>query len=77
MSKLTAAQRRALPRSEFALPGGRFPIHNASHAEAALSGASRAYNAGNISAAEKATVIRKAKAKLGKSSGGFGSLDGS
>ena len=73
MAKLTAAHRRALPRSTFALTGGRFPIPDASHARAALSGASRALHVGNISAAEAATVRRKAKAKLHK--GGFGRLD--
>jgi len=64
MSKLSAADRRAIPKSEFALSGGRFPIPDASHAQAALSGASRALHAGNITEAEKETIDRKAEAKL-------------
>ena len=37
MAKLTAAARRRLPKSSFALPGGRYPIEDASHARNALS----------------------------------------
>lgn len=37
MSKLTAAARRAIPKRDFALPGGRYPIEDASHARNALS----------------------------------------
>lgn len=37
MAVLTAKQRNALPESAFALPGRRYPIHNAAHARAALS----------------------------------------
>lgn len=51
MSKLTSAQRNALPAKEFALPGGRYPIENASHARNALSRVSA-----NGTAAEKAEV---------------------
>lgn len=65
MANLTAGQRAAMPASEFALPGGRFPVNDRNHAEAALSGASRALNAGNITPAQKATVDAKADAKLG------------
>jgi hypothetical protein len=37
MSKLTAAQRRMLPRSEFAIPEARaYPIPDRAHAEDAL-----------------------------------------
>lgn len=66
MAKLTASDRKALPKLTFALPGGRFPIPDANHARAALSGASRAESVGNITPAQKATIDRKAKAKLGK-----------
>jgi len=34
--RLTAAQRHALPSSDFALPGERYPINNPSHARNAL-----------------------------------------
>jgi hypothetical protein len=36
MTALTAAQRKALPESAFALPGRRFPIHDDLHAREAL-----------------------------------------
>lgn len=64
MARLTAHARSKLQSSQFALPGDRFPIENDSHARAAISGASRAEHAGNISPAEKQTVDRKARAVL-------------
>jgi hypothetical protein len=64
MAKLTTKQRKALPASTFALPGGRFPINDKNHARAAITGASRSFNVGNISASQKATIDRKAEAKL-------------
>jgi hypothetical protein len=36
MAKLTTEQRNALPSKAFALPGGRYPIHDANHARNAL-----------------------------------------
>ena len=36
MSELTAHERDALPDSDFALPGRRYPIHNLTHAQNAL-----------------------------------------
>lgn len=60
MSKLSAADRRALPRSEFAIPG-RFPIPDRNHAEAALIDVNRAHG---LSPGQKATIRRKAEAKL-------------
>lgn len=32
MAKLTSKERNALPETEFALPGRRYPIEDASHA---------------------------------------------
>lgn len=69
MAKLTAAKRHAMPSSEFALSGGRFPLPDASHARAALSGASRALHAGNITTSEAAHVRHEADRKLGFSRG--------
>ena len=66
MAVLTAKRRNSLSPSTFALPGGRFPIPDKSHARAALSGASRALHVGNISASQAATVRAKAKKKLGE-----------
>lgn len=65
MSKLTAAQRRKMPQGEFAGPGHSFPINDAKHERLAISGATRAYNAGNISASQEASIKAKARKKLG------------
>jgi hypothetical protein len=37
MAVLTSKARKALPTATFALPGRRYPIHDANHARAALS----------------------------------------
>lgn len=37
MAQLTASTRRAIPTSQFALPGRRYPIEDKSHARNALS----------------------------------------
>lgn len=67
MSKLTAQARNKLPKSEFALPGGRYPVEDKAHARDAKARASQQHNAGRLSAADKAKVDRKADAVLGKS----------
>jgi hypothetical protein len=36
MAVLTAADRKKIPASDFALPGGRYPIHDENHARDAL-----------------------------------------
>jgi len=51
MAKLTTKARKALPKKDFALPGGRYPIENASHARNALARVSQ-----HGSPAEKAKV---------------------
>lgn len=56
MAKLTAAARKRIPASKFALPGGRFPIPDISHGRAALS------MAHNASPSEQATIRRKVHA---------------
>jgi len=66
MSKLTTATRKRLQPSDFALPGGRFPIEDKAHARDAKARASQSYNAGRLSAGEKAKVDRKADAVLAK-----------
>lgn len=76
MAVLRMAQRKALPKSSFALPGrgegpsgkgaGSYPIPDASHARNALARVSQ-----HGTSAEKATVRRKVKAKFpGISQGG-------
>jgi hypothetical protein len=66
MSKLTTAARKKLPASDFALPGGRFPMEDKAHARDAKARASQAFNAGRLSVAERAKVDHKADAVLAK-----------
>jgi len=47
-------------------PNGSFPIGDAKHARLAIGGATRSYNAGNISASTEAGIKAKARAALGK-----------
>ena len=51
MAKLSAKTRNAIPGKDFALPDGRYPIEDKSHARNALSRVS-----GNGTPAEKAKV---------------------
>ena len=64
MAKLTAASRKRMKKSEFAGPARSFPINDATHARLAISGASRAEHAGNISASTAASIKAKARKKL-------------
>jgi hypothetical protein len=66
MSKLTTRGRHALPKSAFALPGGKYPVEDKSHAANAKARASQQYKAGHLTAADKARVDVKADAVLGK-----------
>lgn len=64
MAKLTAARRKALPKSEFAVPGakggkGAYPIPDMSHARNALARVS-----GNGSPKQKAQVKKAVKKKF-------------
>lgn len=62
MAKLTAARRRGLRTSTFAVPSRRaFPINDKNHARAALSLIRHAR-----SPAEKAAIRAKANAMLGR-----------
>lgn len=58
MSKLTAAARRAIPKKDFALPGGRYPIEDASHARNALARVSQ-HGSSEEKAKVRAAVHRK------------------
>jgi hypothetical protein len=64
MAKLTTTARKKLPKSDFALPGGRYPVEDKAHARNAKARASQQLHEGNLSAAEKAKVDRKADAVL-------------
>ncbi len=68
MTKLTTNARKHLPKSDFALPGGRYPVEDKAHARDAKARASQQEKAGNLSTADKAKVDRKADAVLGKKS---------
>ena len=59
MTKLTAAARRKIPDSKFALPGRRYPIEDVAHARNAL-----ARVAQDGTPAEKAIVRRKVRLLL-------------
>ena len=59
MTKLTAKGRRQISESNFALPGRRYPIHDASHARNAL-----ARGAQHATPSELATIRRKVKRKF-------------
>ena len=67
MARLTARQRRKLPKSTFAGPGRSFPIPDKGHAKAALRLVGRSERAGNISAAQAARIRARARRKLGRS----------
>lgn len=58
MAKLTAATRRRIPGSSFALPGRRYPIEDASHARNALSRVSQ-FGSPSERATVRSAVSRK------------------
>ena len=58
MSKLTTDERNDLPNSDFALPGGHYPIHDENHARNALARVSQFG-----SEREKTIVRAKVKAR--------------
>ena len=66
MAKLTTEARKKLPASKFALPGGRYPVEDKAHARDAKARASQQERRGNLTAADKAKVDKKADAVLGK-----------
>lgn len=59
MAELTAKARKAIPRTDFALPGRRYPIEDKAHARNALSRVSA-----NGSEAEKEAVRREVKRRF-------------
>ncbi|QBL94161.1 hypothetical protein KSAC_19550 [Komagataeibacter saccharivorans] len=64
MSRLTAAERDALPDSAFALPGRRYPIPDAPHARDALARASEMLHRGDLTQQDYDTVVARAHAVL-------------
>lgn len=59
MAKLTAAERKKIPASDFALPGGRYPIEDKAHARNAL-----ARGAQNASPEDLAKIRAKVHSKF-------------
>ena len=67
MAELSTSERNALADRVFGLPHKRsYPMPNASHARNAKARAAEEYNRGNLSAAEKAQIDRKADESLGE-----------
>lgn len=60
MARLTKKDRNALPQSEFALPGHRYPIEDAAHARNAKARAAQQVEAGKLSKADGRKVAVKA-----------------
>lgn len=75
MAKLTGAQRRKIPNSEFGLPRkkgpeggakGRFPMPDRSHAANAKARAKQMLNKGTLSKSSFDTIVAKANKVLNK-----------
>jgi len=71
MTKLTTKARKKIPKKKFGMPAKRkYPMPDKSHAINAKARAEQQYKEGNLSAAEKKKIDRKAnkviKAKGGK-----------
>lgn len=64
MAKLTARARKSMPKKDFAGAAKSFPVQDKKHARLAIGGATRSYDAGNISKATERRVKAKARAKL-------------
>ena len=61
MAELTAKKRNATPKSEFGLPAEhKYPMPDKSHARNAKARASQQKKKGNLTAAEKSKIDRKA-----------------
>lgn len=67
MAKITAKSRKALPKTEFGLPGSRkYPMPDKAHAANAKARATQQVKAGNLSSSAKAQIDAKANRKLGE-----------
>jgi hypothetical protein len=67
MAVLTAAARKKLKPSQFALPGGRYPIQDRRHAIDAKGRAKEELKAGKLSRAEYNRIVMRANRMLEKS----------
>jgi hypothetical protein len=67
MSKLDTTERKAIPSSEFGLPGSRkYPMPDRSHAQNAKARATQMAKRGKLSSAAAAKIRAKADRMLGK-----------
>lgn len=66
MTQLTAKTRKKLKPSQFALPGGKYPVEDRAHAANAKARATQQHNAGNLSDAAYARVNAKANKVLAR-----------
>jgi hypothetical protein len=65
--KVTTAARKAMPKSEFGMPGSRsYPMPDKAHAANAKARATQQVKAGNLSPSSKAKIDAKANKILGK-----------
>ena len=72
MAELTAAARKAVPKSEFGLPGRRaYPMPDRSHAANAKARATQMVKKGKLSASSAAKIRAKANRMLGKKHSGM------
>lgn len=70
MAKLTTKQRKALPKSDFGMPGSRsYPMPDKSHAANAKARASQQVAKGNLSKSAEKRIDAKANKVLGRSRG--------
>ena len=61
--ELTTLGRKHIKPSNFALPGGRYPIEDRAHARNALARASQMLKKGKLSKGEYDTIVAKVHAK--------------
>lgn len=66
MAKLSASKRKSMSSSDFAGPKKSFPVNDKNHARLAISGATRSFNAGNISKSTENAIKARARKELGK-----------
>jgi hypothetical protein len=70
MTDLTAKKRAKMPAKDFAKGGPKgakgFPMNDPEHQRLAIGGATRSYEAGNISKAKEEEVQAEARKKLAK-----------
>lgn len=67
MAKLTSGERKAIPKSEFGMPGARkYPMPDKSHAANAKARATQEVEKGKLSSAAAARIRAKANRILGE-----------